>query len=77
MTSRSTPTQRIVPNDHDPADASRLMITLARLSRSAYHEPSAQTPAAASSRSSTSTSGTDRNQRTAAATSRGAFMSDD
>ena len=29
-------------NDHDPADASRLMIVLARLSRSAYHEPSAQ-----------------------------------
>jgi len=29
-------------NDHDPADASRLMIALARLSRSAYHEPSAQ-----------------------------------
>ncbi len=29
-------------NDHDPADASRLMIVLARLSRSAYHEPSAR-----------------------------------
>ena len=29
-------------NDHDPADASRLMIALARLSRSAYHEPSAR-----------------------------------
>ncbi len=29
-------------NDHDPAGASRLMIALARLSRSAYHEPSAR-----------------------------------
>jgi carboxymethylenebutenolidase len=29
-------------NDHDPADASRLMIALSRLSRSAYHEASAQ-----------------------------------